>query len=102
MKEKIPPSALTWLTARESYETMLRPLREAWTSTMQQPPLPRPDRGTGIGEPDRIGEYLDEQRSHQIEHIWANHFERYQDLVKNRAAFDRLSPVLAAQVEQRF
>ena len=45
---------------------------------------------TGCGEPDRIGEYLDEQRSHQIEHIWANHFERYQDLVKNRAAFDRL------------
>ena len=44
---------------------------------------------TGCGQPDRIGEYLDEQRSHQIEHIWANHFERYQDLVKNRAAFDR-------------
>lgn len=44
----------------------------------------------GCGQPNRIGEYLDEQRSHQIEHIWANHFERYQDLVKNRAAFDRL------------
>jgi hypothetical protein len=45
---------------------------------------------TGCERPDRIREYLDEQRSHQIEHIWANHFERYQDLVKNRATFDRL------------
>jgi hypothetical protein len=44
---------------------------------------------TGCGQPNRIGEYLDEQRSHQIEHIWANHFERYQDLVKTRATFDR-------------
>jgi hypothetical protein len=44
---------------------------------------------TACERPDRIREYLDEQRSHQIEHIWANHFERYQDLVKNRAAFDR-------------
>jgi hypothetical protein len=56
VKEEIPPSALTWLTARESYETMLRPLREAWISTMQQSSVPRPSRGTGIGEPDRIGD----------------------------------------------
>jgi hypothetical protein len=56
VKEKIPPSALAWLTARESYETMLRPLREAWTSTMRQSPLPRPGPGTCIGEPDRIGD----------------------------------------------
>jgi hypothetical protein len=44
---------------------------------------------TECGQPDRVGEYLDEQRSHQIEHIWANHFDRYRDLVKNPAAFDR-------------
>jgi hypothetical protein len=44
---------------------------------------------TECGRPDRIGEYLDEQRSHQIEHIWANHFDRYKDLVKSPAAFDR-------------
>jgi hypothetical protein len=41
------------------------------------------------GRPNRIGEYLDEQRSHQIEHIWPNHYDRYRDLVKNTAAFDR-------------
>ena len=44
---------------------------------------------TECGRPDRAGEYLDEQRSHQIEHIWANHFDRYRDLVKSPAAFDR-------------
>ena len=44
---------------------------------------------TGCGEPSRVGEYLDEQRSYQIEHIWADHFDRYQDLVKTRAAFER-------------
>jgi hypothetical protein len=44
---------------------------------------------TECGRPDRVGEYLDEQRSHQIEHIWANHFDRYQDLIKSPAAFDR-------------
>lgn len=44
---------------------------------------------TECGRPDRVGEYLDEQRSHQIEHIWANHFDRYRDLVKSPAAFDR-------------
>lgn len=44
---------------------------------------------TECGRPDRVGEYLDEQRSHQIEHIWANHFDRYRDLIKNPAAFDR-------------
>ena len=44
---------------------------------------------TECQQPDRIGEYLDEQRSHQIEHIWANHYDRYRDLVKNTAAFER-------------
>jgi hypothetical protein len=44
---------------------------------------------TECGRPNRIGEYLDEQRSHQIEHIWANHYDRYRDLVKNTAAFDK-------------
>lgn len=44
---------------------------------------------TECARPDRISEYLDEQRSHQIEHIWANHFDRYRDLVKSPAAFDR-------------
>lgn len=44
---------------------------------------------TECGRPDRIGEYLDELRSHQIEHIWASHFDRYQDLVKTPAAFNR-------------
>ena len=44
---------------------------------------------TQCGRPNRVGEYLDEQRSHQIEHIWANHFDRYRDLVKSPAAFDR-------------
>jgi hypothetical protein len=44
---------------------------------------------TECGRPDRVDEYLDEQRSHQIEHIWANHFDRYRDLVKSPAAFER-------------
>jgi hypothetical protein len=44
---------------------------------------------TECGRPDRVGEYLDEQRSHQIEHIWADHFDRYRDLVKTQAAFDK-------------
>jgi len=44
---------------------------------------------TECERPDRVGEYLDDQRSHQIEHIWANHFDRYQDLVKTLAAFTK-------------
>jgi len=44
---------------------------------------------TECERPNRVGAYLGEQRSHQIEHIWANHFDRYQDLVKSPAAFDR-------------
>ena len=44
---------------------------------------------TECGRPNRVGEYLDDQRSHQIEHIWANHFDRYRDLTKNPAAFNR-------------
>jgi hypothetical protein len=40
-------------------------------------------------QPSRVGDYLDEQRSHQIEHIWANRFERYRDLVKTSPAFDK-------------
>jgi hypothetical protein len=40
-------------------------------------------------QPSRVGDYLDERRSHQIEHIWANHFDRYRDLVKTSAAFDK-------------
>jgi hypothetical protein len=45
---------------------------------------------TECGRPNRVGEYLDERRSHQIEHIWANHFDRYRDLVTSPAGFDRL------------
>jgi hypothetical protein len=41
------------------------------------------------GRSNRVGDYLDEQRSHQIEHIWADHFDRYQDLVRTPTAFDR-------------
>jgi hypothetical protein len=44
---------------------------------------------TECAQPSRVGDYLDEQRSHQIEHIWANHFDRYRDLVKTPAAFDK-------------
>lgn len=44
---------------------------------------------TESAQPTRVGEYLDEQRSHQIEHIWANHFDRYRDLVKTPAAFNK-------------
>jgi Protein of unknown function DUF262/Restriction Enzyme Adenine Methylase Associated/Protein of unknown function (DUF1524) len=39
------------------------------------------------GRPNRIHDYLDKQRPHEIEHIWANKFERYQHEVKTQAKF---------------
>ena len=42
----------------------------------------------GVGEPNRIEEYLNEAKPYQVEHIWAVHFDRYQDQVKTRADFD--------------
>jgi hypothetical protein len=44
---------------------------------------------TECTKPSRVGDYLDERRSYEIEHIWANHFDRYRDLVKTPAAFDK-------------
>jgi hypothetical protein len=44
---------------------------------------------TECAKPSRVGDYLDERRSHQIEHIWPNHFDRYRDLVKTPAAFKK-------------
>jgi hypothetical protein len=37
--------------------------------------------------PNRIEEYLSKQTPHEIEHIWANKFERYQHEVKTQAKF---------------
>lgn len=37
---------------------------------------------------DRIAEYLNEEHDYQIEHIWANNFERYRDQAPNRRDFD--------------
>ncbi|TDU04188.1 uncharacterized protein DUF1524 [Streptomyces sp. 846.5] len=42
----------------------------------------------GVGEPDRIEEYLNEAKPFQVEHIWAVHFDRYQDQAKTRAEFE--------------
>lgn len=42
---------------------------------------------TECRHPNRIEEYLDKQRPHEIEHIWANKFERYQHEVKTQAKF---------------
>jgi hypothetical protein len=42
----------------------------------------------GCGEVNRVVEYLDKQRPHEIEHIWANKFPRYQHLVGNQANFN--------------
>lgn len=43
---------------------------------------------TEFGDPNRIDEYLNESQPYQVEHIWAVHFDRYQDQVKTRAEFD--------------
>jgi hypothetical protein len=39
------------------------------------------------GRPDRMAEYLDQMRPHEIEHIWAAHFDRYQAEVKTHRNF---------------
>ena len=44
----------------------------------------------GIGEPNRVHEYLGESQPYQVEHIWAVHFDRYKDLVKTRLEFDEI------------
>lgn len=44
---------------------------------------------TGSKAPSMVGVYLDEQRTYQIEHIWADHFDRYKDLTKTRKEFDK-------------
>ncbi|WP_083502561.1 GmrSD restriction endonuclease domain-containing protein [Sphaerimonospora mesophila] len=55
----------------------------------------------GCGRPNRIVEYLDEKRPYEIEHIWANHFERYQAEVKTYKKFEssrnRLGALLLLQ-----
>ncbi|MER6531667.1 DUF262 domain-containing protein [Streptomyces sp. NPDC001508] len=43
---------------------------------------------TGCGRPDESGNYLDEHRPFEIEHIWANQFERFQPQTHTRAEFD--------------
>ena len=57
---------------------------------------------TECAQPSRVGEYLDEQRSHQIEHIWANHFDRYRDLVKNSVLSTRPEPIRGATAPTSF
>ncbi|MFZ3593928.1 GmrSD restriction endonuclease domain-containing protein [Streptomyces sp. BH104] len=44
----------------------------------------------GVGEPNRVHEYLSETKPYQVEHIWAVHFERYKDLVKTRDRFEEI------------
>jgi hypothetical protein len=39
------------------------------------------------GRPDEIGRYLNRKTPFEIEHIWANKFERYQSQVKTEAEF---------------
>lgn len=43
---------------------------------------------TGVGQPDRIADYLDPTRPFEIEHIWANDFEQYRAEAKQRRNFD--------------
>ncbi|MFB9836965.1 GmrSD restriction endonuclease domain-containing protein [Actinoallomurus acaciae] len=43
---------------------------------------------TQVGNPDRIGEYLGDRHDFQIEHIWANNYERYRDQAPTRRDFD--------------
>ncbi|MCO8307300.1 DUF262 domain-containing protein [Streptomyces sp. RKCA744] len=42
----------------------------------------------GCGRPDESGNYLNEHRPFEIEHIWANQFERFQPQTRTRAEFD--------------
>lgn len=50
----------------------------------------------GVGRPDRLAEYLDARSPWQIEHIWANRYERYVDQAPNRKYFDTLRNKLGA------
>lgn len=43
---------------------------------------------TGCGRSDEMRDYLDSQRPFEIEHIWANHFDRYQPETGTHAEFD--------------
>ncbi|GAA1606923.1 DUF262 domain-containing protein [Kribbella hippodromi] len=43
---------------------------------------------TSCGLTDDMAAYLDTSRPFEIEHIWANHFERYQPETNTRAMFD--------------
>ena len=43
----------------------------------------------GCGEPHRVAEYLDEQRPYEVEHVWANKFERYQAEARTYEEFQR-------------
>ena len=76
------PTRLTSPTSRHSGSARTSPSSSS-SCSRDSPPSSRPSATT-----NRIGEYLDEQRSHQIEHIWANHVNRC-NLVKNTAAFDK-------------
>jgi hypothetical protein len=42
---------------------------------------------TGCGKSDDIPVYLDTRRPYEIEHIWANHFKRYEPETKTKATF---------------
>ncbi|MEV8419630.1 GmrSD restriction endonuclease domain-containing protein [Streptomyces niveus] len=43
---------------------------------------------TACGGADEMDKYLDAQRPFEIEHIWSNHFDRYQPETNTRASFD--------------
>lgn len=43
---------------------------------------------TRCGMPDESGNYLDEHRPFEIEHVWANQFERFQPETRTRPEFD--------------
>lgn len=50
----------------------------------------------GCGDPDRTADFLDERRTWEIEHIWANKFERYQNEVKTQRDFDATRNLIGA------
>jgi hypothetical protein len=53
----------------------------------------------GCGKPDHSALYLADQEPYEIEHVWANHFLRYQSTVVNtRQVFDALRNRLGALV----
>jgi hypothetical protein len=53
----------------------------------------------GCGKPDQCALYLAEQEPYEIEHVWANHFDRYQSTaVNSRQVFDAYRNRLGALV----